>query len=194
MGLVGRTPGRDMLTDDERERLGVWVRAVTPRAVAYARSLTRDPDRAEDVVQECLFRLLRRAGDYNLERDGVKLLFRAISNLCINQATRDRELVALGSAAGDDRPVDLPDPVGLRPDQIAQHRELEQRVRDALQKLPAMQRAAVELRALGMSKEDIAAALGVTPTNAGVLVFRGRKQLAADLGPLLGDAGSENSV
>ncbi|WP_439620417.1 RNA polymerase sigma factor [Gemmata sp.] len=184
-----------MLSDDQRERLGVWVRAVAPRAVAYARSLTRDPDRAEDVVQECLFRLLRRAGDYDLERDGAKLLFRAISNLCINQATRERELVGLGSATGDDdRSFDVADPSVPRPDQIAQHHELEQRVRDALQKLPPVQRAAVELRALGMSKEDIAEALGVSPTNAGVLVFRGRKQLAADLRSVLGEAGAEESV
>lgn len=181
-----------MLSDDERERLGVWVRAVAPRAVAYARSITRDPDRAEDVVQECFFRLLRRAADYDLERDGVKLLFRAISNLCINQATRDRELRTLNHPQpdGDERQIDVPDPAARPPDEVAQHRELEQRVRDALQKLPPMQRAAVELRALGMSKEDIAEALGVTPTNAGVLVFRGRKQLAAELG----DLGSGNST
>jgi RNA polymerase sigma-70 factor (ECF subfamily) len=171
-----------MLTDEQRARLGEWVKAVTPRALAYARSLVRSPDRADDVVQECLFRLLRRANDYDLERDGAKLLFTAISNLCINQATRERELVGLGSTRDDDdRPFDFADKSALRPEQIAQHRELEERVREALQKLPPMQRAAVELRALGLSKEDIAESLGVTATNAGVLVFRGRKQLAEEL-------------
>lgn len=184
-----------MLTDDQRARLGEWVKAVTPRAVAYARSLVRTPDRADDVVQECLFRLLRRANDYDLERDGVKLLFTAISNLCINQATRERELVGLGSVRDeDDRPFDLADKSALRPDQIAQHRELETHVRDALQKLPPMQRAAVELRALGLSKEDIAESLGITATNAGVLVFRGRKLLAEELRGLLTDTNSEESA
>lgn len=183
-----------MLTDDQRARLGEWARAVTPRALAYARSLVRTPDRADDVVQECLYRLLRRASDYDLERDGVKLLFKSISNLCINQATRAKELVGLGTSRDeDDRPLDVADRTGLRPDQVAEHRELEERVRAALQKLPPMQRAAVELRALGLSKEDIGESLGVSATNAGVLVFRGRKALAAELGAPPGEGISEES-
>jgi DNA-directed RNA polymerase specialized sigma24 family protein len=36
-----------------------------------------------------------------------------------------------------------------------------------------------------MSKEEIGEALGVTATNAGVLVYRGRKALAAALEPFL---------
>lgn len=184
-----------MLSDDQRIRLGVWVQTVTPRAVAYARSLVRGSDRAEDMVQECLYRLLRRANDYDLERDGIKLLFKAISNLCINQATRERELVGLGSSQDDeDRPFELADRTALQPDQIAQHKELEEQVRAALQKLPPMQRAAVELRALGLSKEDIAESLGISATNAGVLVFRGRKQLAEELGSLTGETDSEESA
>lgn len=184
-----------MLTDDQRIRLGEWVKAVAPRAVAYARSLVRSPDRADDVVQECLYRLLRKADDYDLERDGVRLLFRAISNLCINRATRERELVGLGTPGDeDDRTIDVADRFTPTPEQVARHRELEQRVSEALQKLPPMQRAAVELRALGLSKEDIGASLGVTPSNAGVLVFRGRKALAAELGALVADPAAGESV
>ena len=183
-----------MLTNDQKAKLGEWVRAVTPRAVAYARSLVRHPDQAEDVVQECLFRLLRKANDYDLEHHGVKLLFKAISNLCINQATREKGLLSLGAVDEDDRQFDVADPSSLSPDQIAQGREMEFAVREALQTLPPLQRAAVELRALGMSKEDIAEALGVSPTNAGVLVFRGRQALAKELRPLLDETSSEEKV
>src|SRR5262245_59192218 len=87
-----------MLTNEQRDRLGAWVLAVTPRAVAFAWSLVRDPSWAEELVQECLFRLLRRANDYDLERDGVKLLFKAISNLCINQTTREKAMLSLDTA------------------------------------------------------------------------------------------------
>lgn len=170
-----------MLTDEQRARLGEWIAAVAPRAAAYARSLVRTPDRADDVVQECLYRLLRRASDYDLERDGVRLLFRAITNLCINRATRERELLSLGSG-GDDDAAEVADRATPSPEQVAVSRELEARVRAALQKLPPLQRAAVELRALGLSKEDIAESLGVTRSNAGVLVCRGRRALAAELG------------
>lgn len=170
-----------MLDDAQRDRLQAWVLAVAPRAAAFARSLVNDPNRADDLVQECLYRLLRRADKYDLERDGVKLLFQAISNLCINQATRRKAVLSLDSTAEDDRPIPVPDAAGLRPDQILEHREAEEWVRAALQTLPPMQRAAVELRSLGMSKEQIAEVLQVSASNAGVLVHRGRHALAAAL-------------
>jgi DNA-directed RNA polymerase specialized sigma24 family protein len=43
----------------------------------------------------------------------------------------------------------------------------------------------VELKALGHSLNEIAEMLAVTPTNAGVLVFRGRQGLARQLAPYL---------
>jgi RNA polymerase sigma-70 factor (ECF subfamily) len=171
-----------MLTDDQRQRYATWIVAVGPRALAYARSLVSDPSRAEDVVQECFYRLLRKAADYDLERDGVKLLFKAISNLCINQATREKTLLSLDAPAPNDDPIPVPDRAALRPDVAAQGRELEAAVQQALGALPQLQRAAVELRALGMSKAEIADALGVSPTHAGVLVHRGRHALARALG------------
>lgn len=171
-----------MLSADQRDRLGAWVLAVTPRATAYARSLARDAAAADDLVQECLFRLLRKAADYDLERDGVKLLFKAISNLSINQKSRERAVASLDTTAdADDAAHPVVDRVTLRPDLAAEGRELGATVRAALQTLPEMQRAAVELRALGMSKDEIADVLGVSATNAGVLVHRGRKALAAVL-------------
>lgn len=186
---------RVMLTDEQRERIGAWVTAVAPRAIAYARSLVRDSSRAEDVVQECFYRLLRRANEYDLERDGVKLLLKAVSNLCINQATREKALLSLDSAADpDDGPVTLADPTALSPELVAQHRELQDAVRDGLQTLPPLQRAAVELRALGLSKEEIAEALNVSATNAGVLVYRGRQALARALDGHLKGAGPQENV
>jgi RNA polymerase sigma-70 factor (ECF subfamily) len=173
-----------MLTGELRDRWEAWVRAVGPRAVAYARSLVRDPSRADDLVQECLYRILRRAEHYDIERDGVKLLFRAISNLCINEASRQKVMRSLDTAGPDGGPVPLADRSALRPEQILQQRELEEAVREGLQHLPALQRAAVELRALGLSKEAVGEALGVSATNAGVLVHRGRRALAAALGTL----------
>lgn len=177
------------MTDEQRDRLGAWVMAVTPRALAFARSLARDHAQADDLVQECLFRLLRKADDYDLERDGVKLLFKAISNLSINQRTRERAIASLDTTTDpDDGAVPVIDHQAASPDQLAEGRELESRVREAMQSLPEMQRAAVELRALGMSKEEIAEVLQVSATNAGVLVFRGRKALAAALGKVIEDS------
>src|SRR5262249_50213317 len=167
--------------EEQREQLGAWAAAVLPRAVAYARSLLRDRSQAEDVVQECLYRLLRRADEYNLQNEGVKLLFRAVSNLCINKTVRERALASLDSGGAEDGPIEIEDRLTRFPETILQLRELQEAVSAALQKLPPLQRAALELRALGQGKAEIAAILQVTESHAGVLVFRARQALAKAL-------------
>jgi RNA polymerase sigma factor (sigma-70 family) len=182
-----------MLTNEQRDALQAWAVDVLPRATAYARSLVPDPVRAEDLVQECLYQLLRRADAYDLLRDGVPLLFRSISNLCITRATRDKTLRSLDGTA-DEGSVEVPDPTAWSPELLAQGRELGDAIHRGLQALPELQRAAVELRALGMSKVQIAEVLQVSPSNAAVLVHRGRKALAAELGLSAYPMGFEESV
>jgi RNA polymerase sigma-70 factor (ECF subfamily) len=167
-----------MLSDAQRQLLDGWVTAVAPRALAYARGLLRDRSQAEDVVQECFYRLLRRADQYDLPRDGVKLLFKAISNLCINQQTRQRTLHSLEAGERDGALVVKADQL---PEQVAMGRELHAAVLRAVAELPELQRAALELRALGQSKAEIAEVLDVSLSHAGVLVHRARLALAAAL-------------
>ncbi len=107
----------------------------------------------------------------------------AVSNPCINQATRRREVASLDAA-----PVPLADPAAVAPDLAAIGNELTGLVRRALLDLPPLQRAAVELRAVGLSKEEIGAALGVKPSHAGVLVHRGRQALAVALRGVVGES------
>ena len=163
-----------MLSSEQRIQLESWAREVIPRALAYARSLLRDSIQAEDVVQECLLRLLRHVGDYDLPRDGIKLLFRAVSRLCLNEMSRKRAHVSLTD-------VPLADNGMASPDEIAIGHELEAEIAEGLAALPEMQRAALELRALGQSKEEIAAILEISASNAGVLVHRARQSLSAYL-------------
>jgi RNA polymerase sigma-70 factor (ECF subfamily) len=170
-----------MLEGTRRDELDEWARRVVPRALAYARSITRDPTQAEDVVQECLYRLLRREGEYDLLRDGVKLLFRSISNLCINQASRRRALASLDEREEDGRAFEVEDRFATLPHDEVTRKELQEKVREAMERLPALQRAALELRALGQGKAEIAEVLQVSESNAGVLVFRARAALAEAL-------------
>jgi RNA polymerase sigma-70 factor (ECF subfamily) len=167
-----------------QHELDAWVLATAPRAVAYARSLLRDPDQAEDVVQDCYCRLLAKAGVYDLPQDGLKLLLRAVTNACINLRTRRRSIFSLGRE--DDRPGDPPDPAAAPADERLMFKELSAAVAAGLRRLPVQQRAALELKSLGHSQHEIAEALGITPSNAGVLVFRARQALAAYLAPYLG--------
>ena len=171
-----------MARGDAHDDLDAWVLATAPRAVAYATSLLRDRHRAEDVVQDCYCRLLEKAGQYDLPGSGVRLLFKAITRACINLTTRHRTVLSL-----DDAPTwEAADRHGARPEQVVMQRELAEAVGAALGRLPVQQRAALELRSLGHSQQEIADLLDVTPGHAGVLVHRARQALAALLGEALG--------
>ena len=169
-----------MSEPDESAALDAWVRTTLAGAVAFARSLLRDRAAAEDVVHDCYCRLLRRADVYDLPRDGTKLLYRAITNACINHTQRARPVGNLE----DGEPADGRT---ATPVDEAAASELEAAVSRGLSRLSVMQRAAIELRALGHSLEDIADTLGLSASNAGVLLHRARKALAAELGAFLRD-------
>ncbi len=72
----------------------------TPCSVrlAYAVSLVRNRAEAEDLVHDCYRRLLARADQYNLPVDGTKLLFKSITNACINWSRRRPPMVSLDAA------------------------------------------------------------------------------------------------
>jgi len=168
--------------------LDAWVLETAPRAVAYARSLLRNPDEAEDIVQDCYCRLLAKATTYDLPRDGFKLLLRAISNACINLRTRRKpmfRLTRVDPVDGTERTDDPPDPRTRPVDEEIVHRELQDAVAAGLKLLPTQQRAALELKSFGHTQQEIAEILDVTPTNAGVLVYRARQTLAEYLAPFL---------
>lgn len=165
--------------------LDAWVLETAPRATAYARSLLRDFDRADDVVQDCYCRLLAKAGVYDLPRDGLKLLLTAVTNACINAATRRKPAFRL--VRDDDGAEDPPDPAAPVPDALAAANELGTAIASALATLPPNQRAAVELKGLGYSQQEIAEMIGVSTSNAGVLIYRGRQALAELLAPYLGE-------
>jgi RNA polymerase sigma-70 factor, ECF subfamily len=171
---------------DPSAELDAWVRATLAGAVAYARSLLRDSAAAEDVVHDCMCRLLRRADIYDLPRDGTKLLYRSITNACINHTQRARPVGRLDDGEPGERIADrLPDQRAGDPCEEAVASELDAAIQRGLGRLSVMQRAAIELRALGHSLEDIADTLGLSSTNAGVLLHRARKALAAELAPYL---------
>lgn len=174
MNLPGKADRPDLGGDRD-----AWLLATLPRAVAYASSLLRDRGAAEDVVHDCYVRLLRKADTYDLPRDGTKLLFKAITNACIDRNGRGRVFSSLGFADGEAAPI--ADPRAWEPHNLASHRELEAAVADSLGRLGLAQRAALELKSLGYSLREIAEALEVSEGNAGVLVHRARKQMADDL-------------
>lgn len=166
-----------------RDELDAWVLATWSPAVGYAASLLRDRSEAEDVVHDCYCNLLRKADTYDLTNDGRKLLFRAVTHACIKRNTRRRPALSLDSTGPDAdwRPQPIADVGATEPVDAIITRELEAAIAAGLAQLPANQQAALQLKCLDHSLEDIAAALNVSLTNAGVLVHRARQALALHL-------------
>lgn len=161
-----------------------WVLESAPGAVAYAASLLRDRSMAEDIVQDCFYRLLQKADVYDLPRDGRKLLFQAVTNACLNHNGRSRLILSLDASGNGQQLADcVADHSAAPAERILIHRELEQAVAEGLAQLPVNLRAALELKSLGESLQAIGAALGITPNHAGVLIHRARQALARHLAP-----------
>ena len=160
-----------------------WIELALPGAAAYASSLVGDRAQGEDIVQDCVCRLLGNAARYDLPRDGRKLLFRAITNASINHHTRGHKTVSLDrhgrqSDSGAWSVVDAHSP---QPPSLAMAEELRRAIADGLQTLPLRQRSALELSSLGYEPHEIGEMLGVKYERVRVILFRARKTMAGFL-------------
>jgi RNA polymerase sigma-70 factor (ECF subfamily) len=134
--------------------------------------LSGDPALADDILSETFIRLWHARDRVDLTT--VKGYLLAIArNLFLADRRLARRMTTLDERAQD---------AGPGPERRA-HAQLElQTVLAALQTLPEIDRAAVLLRAEeGMSYDEVAAALGISPVAARVKVHRARLKLAEAL-------------
>lgn len=147
------------------------------RVLALASRMLGDPAEAEDVAQEAMLRVWRIAGEWD-ER-GAKLstwVHRVTVNLCYDRLRRRR------SASLDE----APEPEDPAPSAQARMEADEGAglLREALDKLPERQRAAVMLRHFEeRSNPEIAEALEVSVEAVESLLSRGRRALKEMLAP-----------
>ncbi len=158
-----------------------------PRALAYAASLVRNHDLAQDLVHDCYCRLLQKAAVYDLPRDGLKILLRAITNAAIDLQRRQRVVRSLDTGDMENGPesAEVVDRRMEEPVAVAMTRELEQALEAGLAQLPLAQRAAFQMKSTGHSLQEIAETLTISVSHAGVLIHRARQSLAQFLAPYL---------
>ena len=106
---------------------GSWPRF---RAPGLRHVAARDRALAEDVTHDCYVRCSPRPAHYDLPRDGTKLLYKAITNACIDKNYRDRRMVSLEAevARRDNGHTDSAPQPGGDPHELAARRELEEAV------------------------------------------------------------------
>ncbi len=156
------------------------IEECVPALRRYARGLTRNPDVADDLVQDCLERAIRKHGLWRPTGPVRAWLFRILLNIYRNDLRHRRrspELVPVDGLAVELRSLEV------QPGRLALA-ETEQ----ALQTLPSEQREALLLVAVeGFNYLEAAAALGIP---VGTLMSRlGRAR--ATLRRLTDEAGSK---
>ena len=157
---AGEGARRDRLLEDVRERLVVWARA-----------LTGDWDRAEDLAQEALLKVSRGLDGYR----GDSFLgwsYRVLANCHRDQHRRLARRERMDAAHRHD----LPAPG------VLDHRDPSAVVRRYLGELTDQQRAVFQLVDLeGWSGADAAEALGIAAATARVHLHRARETLRAHI-------------
>jgi RNA polymerase sigma factor (sigma-70 family) len=154
-------------------RLIMDLAQVAARLRSYVRAHVRNPEDAEDILQESLTRTLRRAHDTDIARPD----FFAISvarNLIV-----DRHREQAGQPCELDETLSCPSPL---PDQQLSDRERLQRFHAALDAMAPLRRDIfIRRRIDGQSREEIARALNMQPEAVKKHITRAMAQLALAL-------------
>ena len=146
---------------------------------AFLVRTTRDPDVAEDLLQEAFVRLTRELGSGPGPENLRAWLYRVATNLAISRgrriATAVRGLVRLGARSDTGRTIDGPESVYLR-------HETQATLMRALDTLAPDARAALLLASQGFTGAEIAATIGRSDIATRTLLCRARLRLRERLG------------
>ncbi len=148
-----------------------WLMArEIPRLRRYALALTGDPVAADDLVQDCLERGLRKRHLWKREGSIRNWLYRILYTVFVNQGTHRRRAR---------RHIGF-DQVSVMPTEPAaqENRLVCRDIGEAMQRLPKDQRAAIVLTALeGLSYDEAADVLGIPIGTLRSRLSRGREEL-----------------
>jgi RNA polymerase sigma-70 factor (ECF subfamily) len=151
----------------------------------YARSITSDPRRAEDLVQDTLVRALERSASFRGESSLATWLHRILHNLAVDQARRSREVPTDLSAESDAERVETlwhNDSYTVDSDVVLERAQTAERLQDALLRLPLIYRSAVVLHdEEGLTMSDVAQIQDIGLPAAKQRLRRGRMMLVSEL-------------
>lgn len=143
---------------------------------------------AEDIAQNVFVQIFRSIDRYEPRAKFTTWMFTIARNLCLNEfRRRQRHPVqsiheASSENARTDSSIQFMDASSRTPDVQSSDRELEERILQAIHKLPENQRAAVLLcRFEGLSYEEIASVLHTSLGATKALLHRARETLKEEL-------------
>lgn len=176
----------ERLRSGDLDALGDLFRDLGGVMSAVARTMLRDRDEADDVVEEALVRIHSAAKDFRGARGLRTWTLRIVVNLCRDRLRRRRfdggraeELDLLGHAGLTVNPV-------VEWDEAMDRGKLIDALERAIDRLPPEQREAVVLcHRAGLSQAEAGEALGIAEGSVKARLHRARQRLRAELEPLL---------
>jgi RNA polymerase sigma-70 factor (ECF subfamily) len=183
--------------DGDADAFGILFRRHRDRLWAVALRTMGNPEDAADGLQDGMIAAFRRAGSFRGDAAVTTWLHRVVVNACLDRlrAAKVRRAEALPDdldERGDQRAVITPDRSASDPADLAVADERRRLVLEALDDLPAEQRAALVLVDMeGYPVADVAVMLDCAVGTVKSRCSRGRARLAERLGMLApgGDPG-----
>jgi RNA polymerase sigma factor (sigma-70 family) len=162
----------------DREAMAELVKATHRGVYAQALRLVGNPEDAADVTQDVYLRVVRKLGGFRHEASFTTWLSRVTTNVAMSMLSRRSRRVAL---EGNELVEDLPD-LDADPAERSEALALAARLEDLVQALPEGQRQVLVLRDIyGLTTEEVASAMGLTPGAVKVRLFRARERLKGQL-------------
>jgi RNA polymerase sigma-70 factor, ECF subfamily len=173
------------------EAFGELVERYQSKVLRLASSWTQDRTAADDLAQEIFVKAFFSLPKFKSESEFGTWLYRValnhIKDYLRKNKKRSRE-ISLEALGGIDLAAE--NEVSLEKGQTEEKRRA--LVQAALQRLPEKHRIVLTLRDIqGLSYEEIARILGLSPGTVDSRLFRARKKLREKLAPYLGRGGGE---
>lgn len=146
------------------------------RVYRIAYGVVRHREDALDVVQEVFIKLFRSIKNFKGKSNFYTYLYRMAMNTAIDHSRKIKRVPLFSIDEGGG--FEPSDDAQQRPDHIVAQKQLEERVKWAMEKLPADQRAALVFREVeGLSYHEIAEAMGCSVGTVMSRLHYGRKKV-----------------
>ena len=173
----------DRYADGDAAAFGEVYDLVAPRLHAFFLRQTRDPGRAEDLVQQTLLQMHCARQNFVRGSDVMPWAFAIGRRLLIDSRRRRKKEVLFDSAEDDAAALDLRVERDSIPENLAVTRQMAAQVETELARLPASHRSAyVLVRQEGLSVAEAAEVLGTTATAVKLRAHRVYEALREALG------------
>jgi RNA polymerase sigma-70 factor (ECF subfamily) len=142
--------------------------------IAYG--VVRQREEALDIVQEVFIKLFRSIKNFKGRSQFYTYLYRMVMNTAIDHARKaGKQFISSLDEEGSFEPSDN---IEKGPERVLLQKELEERVKSAMDKLPAEQKAALIFRDVeGLSYQEMAEAMGCSIGTVMSRLHYGRKRI-----------------